>query len=96
MALHNFIRDSSLADKEFDRCNEDEDYMSMPSSQPSTSQFGDEEDDMNAFRDNIANAIFANVNRIICFQIIYVINYEYSETFVTLFISYMSFNLVQI
>jgi hypothetical protein len=34
----------------------------QPSSQPSTSQFGDEEGDMNAFRDNIANAIFANVN----------------------------------
>jgi hypothetical protein len=62
MALHNFIRDSSLADKEFDRCDEDEDYMPMSSSQPSTSQFGDEEGDMNAFRDNIANAIFANVN----------------------------------
>jgi hypothetical protein len=30
MALHNFIRDSSLADKEFDRCDEDEDYMPMP------------------------------------------------------------------
>jgi hypothetical protein len=29
---------------------------------PSTSQFRDEEGDMNAFRDNIANAIFANVN----------------------------------
>jgi hypothetical protein len=29
---------------------------------PNTSQFGDEEGDMNAFRDNIANAIFANVN----------------------------------
>jgi hypothetical protein len=55
-------RDNSLADKEFDRCDEDEDYMPMPSSQPSTSQFGDEEGDMNAFRDNIANAIFANVN----------------------------------
>ena len=49
-------------DEEFDRCDEDEDYMPMPSSQPSTSQFGDEEGDMNAFRDNIANAIFANVN----------------------------------
>jgi hypothetical protein len=51
-----------LADKEFDRCDEDEDYMPMLSSQPSTSQFGDEEGDMNAFHDNIANAIFANVN----------------------------------
>jgi hypothetical protein len=27
MALHKFIRDSSLADKEFDHCDEDEDYM---------------------------------------------------------------------
>jgi hypothetical protein len=45
-----------------DSCDEDEDYMPMLSSQPSTSQFGDEEGDMNAFCENIANAVFANVN----------------------------------
>ena len=27
MALHNFIRDSKLRDEEFDKCDEDEDYM---------------------------------------------------------------------
>ena len=32
MALHNFIRDSALSDEEFDRCDEDENYMPVPSS----------------------------------------------------------------
>jgi hypothetical protein len=27
MALHNFIRDSELRDEEFDKCDDDEDYM---------------------------------------------------------------------
>jgi hypothetical protein len=28
MALHNFIRDSELRDEEFDKCDDDDDYMS--------------------------------------------------------------------
>ena len=27
LALHNFIRDSNLRDKKFDRCDSDEDYL---------------------------------------------------------------------
>ena len=27
LALHNFIRDSNLRDKKFDRCDADEDYL---------------------------------------------------------------------
>jgi hypothetical protein len=30
-ALHNFIRDSQLRDKEFERCNADDEYMSRAS-----------------------------------------------------------------
>ena len=41
IALHNFIRDSALADEEFDRCDQDENYMPMPPSQGSASQLGD-------------------------------------------------------
>jgi hypothetical protein len=28
MTLHNFIRDSELRDEEFDKCDDDDDYMS--------------------------------------------------------------------
>ena len=59
ITLHNFIRDSALSDEEFDRCDRDENYMPMPSSHVGSSQLGDEEGAMNAFRDNIANALFA-------------------------------------
>ena len=62
MALHNFIRDSKLADKQFDRCDRDENYMPIPpTQQDSTSQLGDDEGevDMNNIRDQIANALFA-------------------------------------
>jgi hypothetical protein len=30
MALHNFIRDSAMRDKDFDKCDEDESYMPIP------------------------------------------------------------------
>src|SRR6266508_2985371 len=54
MALHNFIRYSKMADKEFDRCDQDEDYMLVPSThEASASQLGDEEGAMNIFRDQI-------------------------------------------
>lgn len=59
MALHNFIRDSKLSDEEFDRCDNDENYMPMPSSRGNASQLGDEEGDANIFRDNITDALFA-------------------------------------
>jgi hypothetical protein len=44
MALHNFIRDSKLADEEFDRCDGDENYMPIASThQDSTCELGDDE-----------------------------------------------------
>ena len=35
MALHSFIRESRIADREFDACDADENYMPMPSSSAS-------------------------------------------------------------
>jgi hypothetical protein len=57
MALHNFIRDSKMADELFDRCDQDEEYMPIPSC-PHASGLGEEEGAMNNFRDQIANALF--------------------------------------
>jgi len=64
MALHNFIRESAMADADFDMCDRDENYVPMPV--PSSSQRSeannylcDEEGDMNAFCDNLATALFA-------------------------------------
>lgn len=64
MALHNFIRESAIADADFDRCDRDENYMPMteePSSEPrgGNRHGGGEDHNMNTFRDNIANALFA-------------------------------------
>jgi hypothetical protein len=41
MTLHNFIRDSKMADELFDRCDQDEDYMPIPSC-PHASGLGEE------------------------------------------------------
>jgi hypothetical protein len=57
MALHNFIRESTIADADFERCDNDENYMPL-ASVSSSQQNGDEEQDMNDFRDSIANALF--------------------------------------
>jgi hypothetical protein len=58
MALHNFVRDSKMADELFDQCDQDKDYMPIPSTH-NASGLGDEEGAMNDFRDQIANALFA-------------------------------------
>jgi hypothetical protein len=47
-----------MADKLFDKCNEDEEYMPIRSC-CQASRLGDEEGDMNNFRDQIANVLFA-------------------------------------
>lgn len=65
MALHNFIRESNMRDQDFDMCDQDEEYMPMPATAASqasgaTNLLGDEDIDMNAFRDAIANALFHN------------------------------------
>jgi hypothetical protein len=52
-----------MMDQDFDTCAQDEYYMPMPPSSSSrqsgaNSQLGDEDVDMNAFRDSISNALF--------------------------------------
>lgn len=63
--LHNFIRESALSDKDFDMCDQDEDYMPMPedssSQQSINNHFGDENVDMNVFFDSIADALYYRV-----------------------------------
>ena len=58
MALHNFVRTSGIVDRDFDRCDRDENYVppKASSSQPHTSQTlaRDESAMMNAFCDLIA------------------------------------------
>jgi hypothetical protein len=62
-ALHNFIRDSQLHDKEFERCDADEEYMPGASNvEEQTQDYGREiegenEVTMNTIRDRIAASI---------------------------------------
>jgi hypothetical protein len=59
-ALHNFIRDSNLRDKEFERCDADEQYL-VPSisgtaqTQEDRSENVENEDTMNTIRDKLAD-----------------------------------------
>jgi hypothetical protein len=55
MALHNFIRESRIADREFDRCDADE-ASTWPEDEPLV-----EDVNMNAFRDELAHALFHRV-----------------------------------
>jgi hypothetical protein len=59
MALHNFIRESRIVDREFDRCDADDDYSSS-ASRPEDEPFVDDVN-MNAFRDELAHALFHRV-----------------------------------
>ena len=64
MALHNFIRESKIVDPDFNMCDLDENYVPFPeSSSPQQRQanthLGDEDQSMNVFRDNIADALIA-------------------------------------
>ena len=62
MMLHNFIRDSKLRDKEFDKCDDNKNYM--PAVSRSTPLLGDvvptssDEGNMNDTRDRIASSLF--------------------------------------
>ena len=62
LALHNFIRDSNLRDKEFERCDADEEYLVQQISDTTQTQ-GDESEDvenehtMNTIRSRIADAL---------------------------------------
>jgi hypothetical protein len=66
MALHNFIRDSALSDQEFDKCDEDENYMPMPSQNPSDQSINNNQlghdIDMNALHDSICNALMCGID----------------------------------
>ena len=61
MALHNFIRESRIADKEFDACDADPNYSplendndpSWPSDEPIVDNIS-----MNTYRDEMAHALF--------------------------------------
>lgn len=64
MALHNFIRESAQADKEFDRCDHDENYVPLAEASSSQGNIantrqGDEDQNMNQFRDWIADGLFS-------------------------------------
>ena len=62
LALHNFIRDNNLRDKELERCDADEEYLVQEISGTTQTQ-GDEsedvenEDTMNTIRSRIADAL---------------------------------------
>jgi hypothetical protein len=64
MALHNFIRESQLADKEFDRCDRDENYQPLLEEtrkrRRNRRDLEMEQDsvDMNQLRDSIADGLF--------------------------------------
>lgn len=59
MALHNFIRDNKLRDKEFDRCDADEGYLprAVTQTQGDENVDGENEETMNTIRDRIADAL---------------------------------------
>jgi len=61
MALHNFIRDTNLEDKLFDRCDGYEEYLLQHSATTDTqeddNQDGENEDTMNTIRSRIADAL---------------------------------------
>lgn len=66
--LHNFIRDSNLRDKQFDRCDADEDYMPKVQRQtitlPTDHVSGElHTRGMNGTRDDIANTLFISRQR---------------------------------
>nr|AYC81222.1 transposase [Oryza sativa Indica Group] len=61
LALHNFVRDSNLRDKEFERCDADEDYLLEDTSDTSDDESEDAENDdtMNTIRTRIADALIS-------------------------------------
>ena len=58
IALHNFIRDSNLRDKQFDRCDADENYLPKFQRQSTSAPSGLHTVDMNLTRDRIATALY--------------------------------------
>jgi hypothetical protein len=63
MALHNFIRESAIADEDFDKCDRDENYVPEPEASSSqgnrgSTHDGDEDRNMNQFCDWISDGLF--------------------------------------
>ena len=60
MALHNFIRESKISDRDFDMCDYDENYVPLPV--PRSQGIGTNESDsavMNQFRDWVADGLWS-------------------------------------
>jgi hypothetical protein len=57
MTLHNFIRESAIADTDFERCDNDENYMPILTI-CLIQENDDEEQGMNQFRGSIATSLF--------------------------------------
>ena len=58
LALHNFIRDSNLRDKEFERCDDDVDYLVQETSGTTVgNEHVENEDTMNIICTRIADAL---------------------------------------
>ena len=57
LALHNFIRDSNLRDKKFDRCDADEDYLLQSGTTEYESQDMENDGTMNIIHTRIADAL---------------------------------------
>ena len=60
MAVHNFIRESKILDREFDSCDQDENYVPLHA-QSSNANTTDERDStvMNQFRDWVADGLWS-------------------------------------
>jgi hypothetical protein len=61
LALHNFIRDSNLHDKEFERCDADDEYLVQEDDTTLEDEIEDveNEDAMNIIRSRIVDALFS-------------------------------------
>jgi hypothetical protein len=65
MALHNLIQDNTLSDQDFDKCDEDENYIPMPAKNPfeqnaDNNQIG-HANNMNSFHNYVRNALMCEV-----------------------------------
>ena len=63
MSLHNYIRETKLPDKEFDRCDEDEEYVPGGGQPPQGDEASAKHDVvyMNSVRESIANSLWSSL-----------------------------------
>jgi hypothetical protein len=66
MTLHNFIQESALIDQEFDKCDQDENYMPMPSQNASDQRVDinqlAHDTNINALCDSISNVLMNEID----------------------------------